>query len=243
MSPLPRVGLTTYRERAAWGVWDEPADLLPRSYADSVAAAGAVALLLPPALPDLASAAEAVLDGVHGLVIAGGADVDPTRYGTARSPQTGPSRPDRDAWELELLRVALQRGMPLLAICRGLQLLNVALGGTLVQHLPDVVGTELHCPTPGVLGRHEVRLAAQSRIGAVFGESATVATYHHQGVDRLAEPLVATGWAVDGVIEAVELPGQAWTVGVQWHPEAFGGAPLFESFVAACASLTGAAAR
>ena len=231
---MPRIGLTTYRDQAAWGVWNEPADLLPTNYADSVAAAGGVPLLLPPVMPDSLAAAEAALDGLHGVVISGGADVDPSRYGATRDPQTGPARPDRDAWELNLARLALRRGMPLLAICRGMQVLNVALGGTLVQHLPDAVGSQVHCPTPGVHGRHEVNLMAGTVIQSVFGDHATGATYHHQGVDRLGDGLVATGWASDGVVEAVELAGAAWVVGVQWHPEVVAGAPLFRAFVEAC---------
>ena len=231
---LPRVGLTTYRDQVAWGVWNEPGDVLPASYADSVAAAGAVPLLLPPASADANAAARVVLDGLHGLVITGGADVDPARYGAERDEHTGPPHPDRDGWELALARLALERGMPLLAICRGMQVLNVALGGTLSQHLPDLVGSDLHCPTVGVHGRHEVDLMSGTLIHAVFGDRAEVATYHHQGVDRLGHGLVATGWASDGVVEAVERPGTAWVVGVQWHPEVAAGAPLFEAFVNAC---------
>jgi len=231
---LPRVGLTTYRDQAAWGVWNEPADLLSASYADSVVAAGAVAMLLPPAQPDSEDAANAVLDGLAGLLIAGGADVDPARYGAGRDPATGPARPDRDSWELVLTRLALQRRMPVLAICRGMQVLNVALGGTLVQHLPDKVGTLLHCPRPGKHGRHQVRLQPGSLIYAAFGAQAEVATYHHQGIDRLGAGLIETGWAEDGVIEAVELPEGEWVVGVQWHPEVHAGEPLFRAFVDAC---------
>ena len=235
MSELPpRAGLTTYRDQAAWGVWNEPADLLPASYADSVAAAGVVPVLLPPVLAGSAAAAESVLDGVHGVVLAGGADVDPARYGAARDPQSGPPRPDRDAWELALVREALRRGMPVLAICRGMQVLNVALGGTLVQHLPDAVGSDAHCPTVGVHGRHDVQLAAGTIVQRVFGDVADAATYHHQGIERLGDGLVATGWTADGVVEAVERPGDGWIVGVQWHPEVVNGAPLFEAFAEAC---------
>jgi putative glutamine amidotransferase len=217
-------------------VWHEPADLLPASYADEVAAAGAVAVLLPPSAPDVRRAADAVLDGVHGVVLAGGADVDPARYGARRDPHTGAACADRDGWELVLAELAMRRGVPLLAICRGMQVLNVALGGDLVQHLPDAVGHDGHCPTVGAHGRHEVQLAPASRIGALLGGQASVATYHHQGVQRLGDGLVATGWAADGTVEAVELPGPGWTVGVQWHPEVHDGAALFAGFVAACAA-------
>jgi putative glutamine amidotransferase len=232
---LPRVGLTTYREPAAWGVWNESADLLPAVYANSISGAGAVALLLPPAAADVDGAAGSVLDGLHGLVLTGGADVDPAHYLAERDSRTGPPRPDRDAWELRLAHCALDRGTPVLAICRGMQVLNVALGGDLVQHLPEVVDNESHRPVVGQHGRHDVSFAIPSRLGTMFGPGATVATYHHQSVQRVAEDLVPTGWAADGTVEAVEHRDAEWVVGVQWHPEAHGGAPLFEAFVAAAA--------
>lgn len=230
----PRIGLTTYREPAAWGVWSEPADLLPVAYAAAVQAAGAVAMLLPPGRPDLV---EATLDGLDGLLLAGGADVDPARYGAVRDGATGPARVDRDDWEFALLAGALARHLPVLAVCRGMQVLNAALGGDLVQHLPDEVGSTLHCPTPGVHGRHRVRTAEGSRIGSVLGPAADVATYHHQGIRTLAPGLVETAWADDGLVEAVELEpgGSGWVVGVQWHPEAYLGDGLFTAFVEASA--------
>lgn len=231
LEPPPRIGLTTYRERAAWGVWDEPADLLPATYADSITAAGGVALLLPPAATDLGRAAVAALDVLDGLVLTGGADIDPARYSAERDAHTGVPRPDRDAWEIALAHAALQRGVPVLAICRGMQVLNVALGGDLVQHLPDAVGTDLHCPAVGEHGRHDVSLAAESRVGAMLGAAATVATYHHQAVRRVGADLVATGWAADGTVEALEHAGPGWVVAVQWHPEVHDGAPLFDGFV------------
>jgi putative glutamine amidotransferase len=233
---LPRVGLTTYRERAAWGVWDEPADLLPASYADAIQAAGGVAMLLPPCAGDPDTAAESALDGLHGVLLAGGVDVDPARYGAARDPNTGASRPDRDAWELALARAALRRGLPLLGVCRGMQVLDVALGGTIVQHLPDRLGSDAHCPVVGVHGRHRVRLADGSRLAAMLGRSADVATYHHQAVDTLGAGLEPAAWADDGVVEAAELPGEAWVVAVQWHPEVHDRDPLFRGFVDACAA-------
>lgn len=232
---LPRVGLSTYRERAAWGVWDEPVDLLPATYADAVTDAGAAALLLPPSRPGSASAA-AVLDGLDGLVLTGGADVDPARYGAEPHSRFGGAREDRDGWETELARAALDRGLPVLAICRGLQLLNVTLGGDLLQHLPDAVGHEGHRPTVGRHGRHDVRTAAGSRVGRLLGDCTTVATYHHQAIDRLGACLTATAWADDGTVEAVEHDSAAWVVGVQWHPEVHDGAALFAGFVAACAA-------
>lgn len=234
----PLVGLTTYREQASWGVWSEPADLLPASYADGVQRAGGVPVLLPPMDPDMAPAA---LDAVHGLLIAGGPDVDPAQYGAERDPATGPPRPGRDAWELALVHEALTRDLPVLAVCRGMQVLNVALGGDLRQHLPDELGTDVHCPTAGVHGRHAVLLSAGSTLHSVLGDRAEVATYHHQGVGRLGTGLVATGWTDDGVVEGIELSGQRWMLGVQWHPEAFAGEPLFAAFVAACLAYRSAA--
>ncbi len=230
-----RIGITTYREQAEFGVWSEPADLLPTSYADVVAAAGGVPLLLPPA----GAPAADTLDALDGLVLGGGADVDPARYGAPRDPRTGPPRPDRDGWELALVDGALRRGLPVLGVCRGMQVLAVALGGSLLQHLPDRVGGDAHCPTVGRHGRHGVRLAAGSRLGDLLGERAEVATYHHQAVDVLPATAVPTGWADDGTVEAFELTGSPWAVGVQWHPEVHDGARLFAGFVAAC----GAAAR
>ena len=227
----PLVGLTTYREHASWGVWSEPADLLPATYAAGIHAAGAVALLMPSGAPDNA---EHALDAVHGLLVAGGPDVDPGHYGASRDKATGPPRAERDDWELALVRAAVARDLPVLAVCRGMQVLNVALGGELRQHLPDELGSDLHCPTVGVHGRHRVALAAGSTLHAVLGEGTEVATYHHQGVGRLGDGLVATGWADDGVVEGVELDERRWVVGVQWHPEAFAGEPIFAAFVAAC---------
>jgi gamma-glutamyl-gamma-aminobutyrate hydrolase PuuD len=227
----PRIGLTTYRETASWGVWNEPADLLPVGYAAGVRAAGGLAFLLP---PDDPSVAAAVLHGLDGLLLAGGADVDPGRYGAPREVATGAPRPDRDAWEIALARTAIERDLPVLAVCRGMQVLNVALGGELLQHLPDAVGSDLHCPTVGEHGRHDVRFAEASAVSGMFGERAEVATYHHQAVATLGRGLTATGWASDGVVEAVELDGRGWVVGVQWHPEVYAGAALFDAFVAAC---------
>jgi putative glutamine amidotransferase len=231
MSP-PRIGCTTYREPARWGEWEEIADLLPAQYASAVQRAGAVAMLLPPGSPTLAAAA---LDGVDGLLIAGGPDVEPARYGAERHPRTGGAREERDEWELALVHAALERDLPLLAVCRGMQVLNVALGGTLLQHLPEIVGTEIHSPLVGEHARHAVHLETGCRIAGVVGERAEIATHHHQAVDRLGEGLVACGWAEDKVIEAVELPSRSWTIGVQWHPEAHDGDALFAAFAAAAA--------
>ena len=235
-----RIGLTTYREPAAWGVWSEPANLLPATYSDAVHRAGGLPLLLPSIDPTLvtqgsmADLVECALDAVDGLLLAGGADIEPARYGALRHPSTGSARPDRDEWEIALTRAAMRRGMPVLGVCRGMQVLAVALGGTLLQHLPDATGTAEHCPVVGVHGRHVVRVSPSSRLGTAIGPRAEVATYHHQAVDRLPEPLVATAWADDGTIEACETADGSWTVGVQWHPEVYDETNVVATFVAAC---------
>jgi gamma-glutamyl-gamma-aminobutyrate hydrolase PuuD len=213
-SARPVVGITAYGERASYGVWEHEAVLLPRTYSDVVIAAGGVPVLLP-SVPDSAAA----VDRLDAVVLAGGPDVGPARYGAAPHPRTGAPRPERDAAELAVLHRALERGIPVLGVCRGAQVLNVGLGGTLVQHVPDAVGHSGHNPSPGVFGTIEVALEAGSRVGAALGPETTVRCHHHQALDRLADGLVVTGRAADGLVEAVELTGSLWVVGVQWHPE------------------------
>jgi putative glutamine amidotransferase len=229
--------LSTYREIASWGAWQSSADVLPSNYAAGIEAAGGLPMLLPPLAPEPA-AVEGVLDGLHGLLITGGGDIDPAKYGAERDPNTGPARADRDTWELALTGAAERRGMPVLGVCRGMQILGVAHGSSLVQHLPDLVGNSSHGPSVGVHGRHDVRVAPGSRLAGIVGERVEVATYHHQSVASPAAPLVATAWADDGTIEAIERPDRGWTLGVQWHPEVIGGEELFEAFVAACRAWT-----
>ncbi|MFD5356940.1 gamma-glutamyl-gamma-aminobutyrate hydrolase family protein [Streptomyces sp. NPDC058657] len=211
MSSQPFIGISTYFEASVkWGVWELPAALLPAGYPRLVQASGGSAVMLPP--HDPAHAAQ-VVSRLDGLVIAGGPDVDPRWYGAARDPRSGPPAPERDAWELALIRAALEAGTPLLGICRGMQLLNVALGGTLVQHL------EGHMDTVGAFGQHPVTTVPGTRCAAVLPGGSDVPAYHHQAVDRLGEGLVASAHAADGTVEAVELPQPAWALGVQWHPE------------------------
>nr|WTB30043.1 gamma-glutamyl-gamma-aminobutyrate hydrolase family protein [Streptomyces sp. NBC_00830] len=210
----PLIGISAYLEASArWGVWDLPATLLPANYARLVRESGGLAALLPPDDPDLAASVVARLDAV---VIAGGPDVDPVRYGADRHPRTGPPAPERDAWELALIGAALESGTPVLGICRGMQLMNVAFGGTLVQHLD---GHTNPLGAAGAFGEHLVTPVPGTRYASMVPEESAVPTYHHQAVDRLAPDLVASAHAADGTVEALELPGARWALGVQWHPE------------------------
>jgi gamma-glutamyl-gamma-aminobutyrate hydrolase PuuD len=224
----PLIGITTYREPAQWGTWHVPAVLLPAAYADAVAAAGGEPVLLPTG----AVSAE-VVARLDGLVLAGGADVDPARYDRPAGPHTTVLRPERDETELAALQAALEREVPLLAICRGMQLLNVALGGNLVQHLPDLEHTAVHDPGGGLYQRREVRTQDGTRLRGLLGPSAPVACHHHQALDRIAADLTPTAWAEDGVVEAVEAVDRGFCVAVQWHPEESADGRLFAALVAA----------
>ncbi|MEV3855752.1 gamma-glutamyl-gamma-aminobutyrate hydrolase family protein [Streptomyces sp. NPDC050095] len=227
----PLIGISTYLEKkAAWGVWELPAALLPVGYPRLVQASGGFATMLPPDDPRHAPSMVARLDGV---IVAGGPDVDPQRYGAERDPRTGPAATERDAWELALIRAALTSGTPLLGICRGMQLLNVALGGTLTQHLDG------HVTEVGVFGRHTVSPVPGTRYGDLVPGDTDVPTYHHQAVDRLGKGLVASAHAADGTVEAVELPGMSWVMGVQWHPEMGEDTRVTEGLVRAAAAPHG----
>lgn len=220
-SELPLIGLTTYLEQAQTGVWNVPAAFLPKAYFEAVTKAGGIAVLLPPQ-PVSPEIARRVLDGLDGLIITGGKDVDPARYGQAAHPATDEPRPDRDAWEDELLRQAIGRELPFLGICRGAQLLNVALGGTLHQHLPDIVGDTTYQAGGGVFNRVPIEVEPASRLhGLLAGQADPLAVpvYHHQSIDRVAEGLLVTARTEDGTIQAVELPSVPFAVAVQWHPE------------------------
>ncbi len=230
----PLIGITSYVEQARWGVWDMAAALVPYSYVRHVEAAGGRAIIVPPSTADPAE----VLRVLDGLVLAGGADIDPDRYGEAAHEQTAGLRPDRDEGELVLLDAALAEDLPLLGICRGMQLMAVHAGGKLSQHLPEDVGHEGHRPSPGVFGEHGVRLAPDSTAGRILGEHVDVRSYHHQGVAD-AGTLTVTGWADDRTVEAVEDPGHRFALGVLWHPEAGDDPRLFDALVLAAGDSRG----
>jgi putative glutamine amidotransferase len=223
----PLIGITAYVEPAKWGAWEVPAALVPQTYVEAIERSGGRALLVPPS----AEGVEETLDALDGLVFSGGADLDPSTYGQEPHPETNGTRPDRDRGELALLAAALERDMPVLAVCRGSQVLNVALGGDLVQHLPDVLGDERHKHTPGVFGDHDVSVDPASKVGGLLGDRAPVKSHHHQGYGKLGAGLREVAWADDGTVEALEDPGKRFAVGVLWHPEAGEDAALFEALV------------
>ncbi|WEO78561.1 gamma-glutamyl-gamma-aminobutyrate hydrolase family protein [Cryobacterium sp. SO2] len=230
----PLIGLTTYLEQASTGVWNVPAAFLPKVYFDAITRAGGIAVLLPPQ-PVTAGIVARVLDALDGLVITGGKDIEPARYGQHAHPLTDEPRPDRDAWEDALLRGALERDLPFLGICRGAQVLNVTLGGTLHQHLPDLVGDTRYQAGHGIFNTVDVAVQPGSLLSGLVGDAAlTVPVYHHQAIDRLADGLSVTGTSDPGIVQAVELSTATFAVAVQWHPEeAQGDLRLFSGLVAA----------
>lgn len=223
----PVIGITSYAQDARWGVWHLPAALVPLAYVDAIEQAGGRALVIPPAEEDV----EETLDALDGIVFSGGADVDPARYGADAHPETDVPQTRRDAGELALLTAALERDLPTLAICRGFQLLNVARGGDLVQHLPEAVGNDVHKQVPGEFAVHPVEVKDGTRLAAIVGATPDVTSHHHQALGRIGDGLVECAWAADGTLEAVEDPSQRFVVGVQWHPEAGEDAALFEELV------------
>jgi putative glutamine amidotransferase len=224
------VGISGYVETVHSGDWTRPVTFAPQSYVTAVHAAGGRAVVLPPS-PDGADRVVAALDA---LILAGGADLDPALYGAAREPATAEPRPDRDAGESALLAAATAAGLPVLGICRGMQLMVACAGGRLHQHLPDVIGHSRHQAARGVYGPHAVTTVPGSLLAALIGPQATVPSYHHQGV---ADPgsLTVSAYADDGTVEAVERPGAGFFLGVLWHPEAGDDRRLFEALVAAAA--------
>ncbi len=238
-SDVPVIGLTTYLEQAQTGVWDVQAGFLPAAYFHGITAAGGVAMLLPPQPAD-SGIAERVLDGLDGLVITGGKDLDPAAYRQAPHPATDEPGRQRDDWEFALLGAALQRELPVLGICRGAQVLNVALGGTLHQHLPDVIGHSGHRAGNAVFTTLPVRTVPGTRLAELVGESVDAQCYHHQAIADLGEGLIVSAWDADGVVEALELPGDDFVLAVQWHPEeSLDDLRLFSAIVDAARSYAG----
>jgi putative glutamine amidotransferase len=219
----PAIGICTALEQARWSAWDQPAALLALSYITAIERAGALPLMIPPD-PHLVQAPDEILDRIDGLILAGGADVDPSSYGAELHPETRGTLPERDRVEIALARRAVQRDLPVLGICRGMQLINVALGGTLHQHLPDLVGNNEHRRNPGSFdgSEHDVQLEQGSLAARAAGEELHVSkSHHHQGVDAIGDGLVVTGLsALDDLPEAIEAPACSFVLGVQWHPEA-----------------------
>jgi putative glutamine amidotransferase len=235
----PVIGITTYDDEASWRSWTARAALLPYVYVDAVRRGGGRPVLLPPGGDQ--DEASATVAGLDGLIVSGGPDIDPVRYGKARDPRTQPSIPVRDDWDLAVTSAALAAGVPLLAICRGMQVLNVCRGGTLHQHVPDLVGHNRHEGGPGYFGRHQVRVSPGSMLAGILPEPGyfSVPTHHHQAVDLPGDGLRAVAWEEDGLIEAVEagpseLDGlSGFVLGVQWHPERGDDMRLFSALVSA----------
>jgi putative glutamine amidotransferase len=242
----PVIGICAALERARWGVWDQSAALLPLAYIEAVQRAGGVALILPPD-QHLIAEPDDVLRLLDGLILAGGADIDPAAYGQEAHPQTHDTVSERDDFEIALTRAAIERDMPVLGICRGMQLINVARGGTLLQHLPELVGHEEHRRVLGSFegADHDVRLEQGSLASCAAGEVAhATKSHHHQGVDRVGEGLLVTGHSdYDEVPEAIELPDSRFVLGVQWHPEADPGSTVIAAFVQASGPARAGAER
>lgn len=223
----PLIGITSYAEEIRWGVWTEDAALVPLSYVKAVEHAGGRPVVVPPSDDGV----EETLDALDGVVFSGGGDLDPGLYGADPHPETDEPRRARDAAELRMLQAALERDMPVLAICRGSQVLNIARGGDLVQHLPDELGHEVHKHTPGAFSDHDVEVAGESRLGGLLGGRAPVKSHHHQGYGRIGEGLREVAWAEDGIVEGLEDPEKRFVLGVLWHPEEGEDFALFKGLV------------
>jgi putative glutamine amidotransferase len=219
----PVVGLVGALERARWSVWDMQAVLAPRSYIDAVHRAGGVAVIVPP-VQAAEDRIDDLLDRLDAVVLIGGADLDPGSYGAERHPETAGFVRERDDYEVAITRAAFERDMPYLGVCRGMQVMNVAAGGTLRQHLPDDVGHGDHRRSLGSFddADHDVRLRPGSLAARAAGEERhATKSHHHQGIDRIGDGLEVTGWStLDDLPEALEAPDRRWFLGVQWHPEA-----------------------
>jgi putative glutamine amidotransferase len=227
----PVVGITSYAEKVTWGAWVEEAALVPLAYVRAIERAGGRPLVVPPSEDSI----EETLSVLDGILFSGGSDLDPQLYDAEAHPETQGVHEARDRAEMALLAAALERDMPVLAVCRGSQVLNVARGGDLVQHLPEVLGHEEHRHTPGEYSDHDVTIEPDTRVGGLLGERAPVKSHHHQGFGRIGEGLREAGWAEDGTVEALEDPSKRFAVGVLWHPEEGEDMALFEALVAEAA--------
>ncbi len=234
----PIIGITGELEAARWGNWIREAVVSPVSYTRAVERAGGTPVILPP-VP--ASSVPVLIAGLNGLLLTGGRDVDPSLYDEAPHAQTDVPDHRRDRFELILTRAAIDADLPFLAVGRGMHILNVARGGTLTQHLPDRIGNESHRPDPVKNTIHGVQITAASKLGAVLGETAQVPAAHHQAINRIGSGLLTVGWTVDQVVEAIELQGHKWGIGVQWSPEDGDDLRLFEALVSASTAVTQAA--
>ena len=223
----PLIGITSYAEEVRWGVWTEDAAVGPLAYVRAVEHAGGRPIVIPPS----EEALDETLAALDGVIFSGGSDLDPGLYGAEPHAETDSPRRERDAAELRLLQAALDRDMPVLAICRGSQLLNVARGGDLVQHLPEVVGHERHKHEPGAFSDHAVSLAEDSKLGELLGGHAPVKSHHHQGMGRIGDGLREVAWAEDGLVEGLEDPDKRFALGVLWHPEEGEDFALFKGLV------------
>jgi putative glutamine amidotransferase len=223
----PVIGITSYAEEVTWGAWVEEAALVPLSYVRAIERAGGRPLVIPPS----EGAIEETLSVLDGILFSGGSDLDPALYDAEAHPETQGVHEARDRAEMALLGAALERDMPVLAVCRGSQVLNVARGGDLVQHLPEVLGHEEHKHTPGEYSDHDVTLKPDTCVGGILGDRAPVKSHHHQGFGRIGEGLREAGYAEDGTVEALEDPSKRFAVGVLWHPEEGEDMALFEALV------------
>jgi putative glutamine amidotransferase len=230
--PRPVIGITSYVEPASWAGWREVrAALIPHGYVQHVQNAGGIAFVVPPLpLESTEDDVRELLSHLDGVILAGGMDVAPALYGEARHPAMQASRPDRDHSELLLAHLTAADDVPVLGICRGMQIMAVAAGGSLEQHLPDRLGHDRHSPAPGVYGEHDVRVDERSKLHDILGDRVAVATSHHQGVASFPG-YSATAWSDDGLVEAFEDPAKRFRVAVQWHPEVGTDPRLFEALV------------
>lgn len=229
--PVPLIGLTSYAESAQWAVWEGKAAVVGWVYVDAIHRAGGRTLLIPPAEHGL----EETLDAIDGLMLAGGNDLDPAVYGADPHPETQSPQRERDRGEFALVSGALARDMPLLAICRGMQVMNVARGGDLIQHLPEHIESTVHREVVGVFSDHSVTIAPDSLLAEILGPAAPVKSHHHQAAARLGAGLTAVAWSDDGTVEALEDTKRSFALGVQWHPEEGPDLSLFTALVGAAA--------